>query len=48
MKKSDKNVVNLFEQSNQGVQKIVLIDSMKMKREAIKPGISLRDLGKNE
>jgi len=32
MKKSDSNVVNLFEQSNQGVQKIVLIDSMKMKR----------------
>ena len=34
MKKSDNNVVSLFEQTNQGVQKAVLTDSMKMKREA--------------
>ncbi|MEC8077686.1 MAG: hypothetical protein VX093_01360, partial [Pseudomonadota bacterium] len=32
MKKSDNNVVSLFEQTNQSVQKAVLTDSMKMKR----------------
>ena len=32
MKKSDNNVVSLFEQTNQGVQKAVLTNSMKMKR----------------
>ena len=32
MKKSDNNVVSLFEQTNQGVQKAVVTDSMKMKR----------------
>ena len=32
MKKSENNVVSLFEQTNQGVQKAVLTDSMKMKR----------------
>ena len=42
MKKSNNNVVNLFEQSYQGVQKTVLTDSMKMKRRnVIKSSISL-------
>ena len=33
MKKSDNKVVNLFEQTNKGVQKTVITETMKMKRE---------------
>ena len=32
MKKSDNKVVNLFEESNKGIQKTVITETMKMKR----------------
>ena len=32
MKKSDNKVVNLFEESNKGIQKTVIVETMKMKR----------------
>ena len=51
MKKSDNKVVNLFEESNKGIQKTVITETMKMKRGgslsnpvlATKPGVSYQN-----
>ncbi len=48
MKKSGNKVINLFEQSNQGYQKVVISESLKMKRggSLLKPELAYETWGK--